>query len=109
MFGKNPSIPNPDSIFDPRRQREIPSIFQICPPLQIRGTYEPYYEIYAFWTNPENILTVEDIAAYYCYRYGADFEYYTPSEEELWYTGYQSERNQDTDFIIPEVWGGNKR
>ena len=66
----------------------------------------PYRESYYFWTNPENTVTLEDIANLYRHQLGEDFNYSLHSEdlEERWYTHNTS--SQDTGFAIPSAWGG---
>jgi len=43
------------------------SIAQVYCPTFIRelGTKDPYHETYVFWTNPENIITTDDLIALY--------------------------------------------
>jgi len=76
------------------------------------GTQRAYHETYAFWTNPENIISTEDLEALYQHWEGQGFRYYEPEEEigQVWYVGYYSDgRCSSLEFEIPEVWGGNKR
>jgi len=113
MFGRKTHNPKPDILFEPRPLRTT-SISQVYFPTFIRelGTQKPYHETYAYWTNPENIITTKDLEALYQHWEGEGFRYYEPEEEigQVWYIGYYSnERRSSPEFEIPDVWGGNKR
>ena len=68
------------------------SIVQVYCPNFIRelGTKDPYHETYAFWTNPEKIITTDDLIALYRPCEGEDFIYYEHEEEigQVWYVRY---------------------
>ena len=66
MFGRDTYTPKSDTLFEPRPLRTT-SIAQIYPKTFIdeKGTKEPYHETYAFWTNPENIITTTDLQDLY--------------------------------------------
>jgi len=92
----------------------LTSIAQIYPKsfINLKGTNEPYQETSAFWTNPDNIITTEDLNALYWRWEGEDYKYCEPEEEigQVGYVGYYSDgRRSSPDFEIPEVYGGNKR
>ena len=96
--------------FEPR-QVQTYSIFELLvpvTPISEHGTELPYHESYHFWVNPENTITLEDIADLYQYQLGEDFKYTTRSEElsEKWYT--PSTESQDTGFSILSVWGNQR-
>jgi len=65
MFGRDIYTPKPEILFEPRPLRTT-SIAQVYSPSFIRelGTQRPYHETYAFWINPENIITTQDLEAY---------------------------------------------
>jgi len=113
MFGRETYTPKPEILFEPRPLRTT-SISQVYSPSFIRelGTQRPYHETYAFWINPENIITTQDLEALYQHWEGNGFRYYEPEEEigQVWYVGdYSDSRRSSPEFEIPEVWGGNKR
>jgi len=89
MFGIDTHTPHKtNTLFKPRLLRTT-SIPQIDFPTFIRElkTQEPYYETYAFWKNPESILTTKDLEALYQQWEGEGFHYYQPEEEIglVWY------------------------
>jgi len=113
MFGRDIYTPESAILFEPRPLRTT-SIAQVDSPSFIRelGTQRPYQETYAFWINPENIITTQDLEALYQHWEGKVFRYYQPEEEigQVWYVGYYSDgRRSSPAFELPEVWGGNKR
>jgi len=111
MFGRDTHTPKPTKPFELRPLRTI-SIQEVFTPITELRTQEPYYQSYFGWTNPENTVTLKDIAALYQYRYGENFAYHTPSEKSnsIWYTQYpDSNQHSCQCFEIPIVWGGNKR
>jgi len=113
MLGRDIYTPKPETLFEPR-PLSTTSIAQVYSPSFIRelGTQRPDHETYAFWTNPENIITTQDLEALYKHWEGEGFRYYEPEEEigQVWYVGYYSDgRRSSPEFEIPEVWGGNKR
>jgi len=84
------------------------SIAQVYSPPFTRelGTKKAYYETYAFWTNPENIITYKDLTALYWQWGGEDIVYYEAEEEigQVWYVGYYSDRRcSSPEFEIPQV------
>jgi len=88
------------------------SIDEVLTPIPELGTQEPYNQSYTWWTNPENSVTLEDIAAIYQYQYGKDVIYKTLTEKSnsIWYTPYpESDHRSSQPFGIPIVCGGNKR
>ena len=96
---------------EPRPVR-VDSILEILgpvTPISEDGTELLYHETYPFWVNPENVVTLEDIADLYRYQSGEDFNYTTRSESlsEKWYNHGQS--SQDTGFSIPSAWDRNQR
>jgi len=100
-------------ILEPKPLRKT-SIAQVYFPPFIRelGTQKPYHESYAFWTNPENLITTKDLEALYQQWEGEDFLYNEPEEEigQVLYVGYYSDgRRSSLAFEIREVWRGNKR
>jgi len=113
MFGRAIDTPKPEILFEPRPLRTT-SIAHVYSRSFIRklGTQRPYNETYAFWINPENIITTQDLEALYQHWEGNEFRYYEPEEEigQVLYVGYYSDgRRSSPEFEIPEVWGGNKR
>jgi len=80
MFGRDTSTPKPGTLFQLRLLR-ITSIDQVHSSTEIPelGTEEPYHERYVWCINPENTITIEDIAALYRYKSGEDFTYHTSS------------------------------
>jgi len=113
MFGRDTYTPKPDTPFEPRPLRTT-SIDQVLNPTDIPelGTQQPFNESYFSWINPENTVTLEDIAALYRYQYGENFTYNTPSEKSnsIWYTQYPvTQGNSSQNFEIPEAWGGHQR
>ena len=111
MFGRDTHTPKPTKPFEPRPLRTI-SIQEVLIHITQLGTQEPYYESYFWWTNPENTVTLKDIAALYQYQYGENVAYHTPSEKSnsIWHTQYpDSNQHSSQCFEIPIVWGGNKR
>jgi len=113
MFGGDITLRKPEILFEPRPLRTT-STAQVYSPSFIRelGTQTPYHETYAFWKNPENIITTQDLEALYQHWEGKGFRYYEPEEEicQVWYVGdYSDGRRSSPEFEIPEVWGGNKR
>jgi len=111
MFGRNTYTPKPKKPFAPRPLRTI-SIDEVLTPIPELWTQEPYNQSYFWWINPENTVTLEDIAALYQYKYGKDFIYKTPSEKSnsIWYTPCpESDQRSSQRFEIPIVWGGNTR
>jgi len=111
MFGRDTQTPKPNKPFEPRATRTISTeeVLTLIPELR---TQEPYNESYFWWINPENTITLEDIAALYRYKYGKDFIYHTPSEKSnsVWYTQYPpSNKHSNQCFEILVVWGRNKR
>ena len=111
MFGRDTHTPKPIKPFEPRPVKTI-SIDEVLTPIPELGTHEPYHESYFWWINPENTVTIKDIAALYEYQYGANFTYKTPSEKSnsIWYTQYpETNRHSSQSFEIPAVWGRKKR
>jgi len=105
MFGRNTHTPKPKKPFKPRPLRTI-LIDEILTPIPELGTPEPYHESYFWWTNPENTVTLEDIAALYQYQYGKEFTYHTPSEKSnsIWYTVYPDIDSRSSQcFEIPDM------
>ena len=111
MFGRDTDTSKPKKPFEPRPLRTI-TIDEVLTPTPELGTYEPYQESYLWWINPENLVTLEDIATLYRYQYGENFIYNTPMEKSnsLWNNQYP-ETNQHSSqcFETPAVWGGIKR
>jgi len=66
MFGRDTHTHEPKKPFEPRPFRTI-SINEVLTPIPELGTQEPYNESYFWWINPENTVTLEDIAAIYQY------------------------------------------
>ena len=62
MFGGDTHTPKPEKPFQPRTLRTI-STDEVLTPISELGTQAPYYESYFWWINPENTVTLEDIAA----------------------------------------------
>jgi len=89
MFGSDTHTLKLKKPFEPRPTKSI-SIKEVCTTIPELGTQEPYNESYFWWTNPENTVTLEDLAALYQYQYGKEFIYHTPSEKSnsVWYTPY---------------------
>jgi len=111
MFGRDTQTPKPKKPFEPRPTRTT-SIQEVLTPIPELGTQEPYNESYFWSINPDNTVTLQDIAALYHYQYGKEFSYHTPSEKtnSIWYTPYpETDRHSSQCFEIPAVWGGNKR
>ena len=111
MFGRDTHTPKHKKPFNPRPLRTI-SIDEVLSPLPDLGTQEPYHESYFWWTNPENTVSLEAIAALSQYQDGKEFTYHTPSEKSnsIWYTHYPDiDSPSSQPFQIPDVWGGNKR
>jgi len=111
MFGRDTNTPKLKKPFEPRPLRTI-SIDEVLTPIPALGTQESSQEFYFWWINPENTVTIEDIAALYHYQYGENFTYETPSEKgnSIWYTEYpESDQDSGHFFEIPIVLGGNKR
>jgi len=80
MFGRDTQTPKAKKAFEPRPTRTT-SIEEVLSPLRELGTQEPYNESYFRWINPENTVTLEDIAALYQYQYGKQFTYHRPLEK----------------------------
>ena len=111
MFGRDTHTPKPKKPFEPRPKKPV-SIDEVLTPIPELGTQEPSNNSYFWWTNPENTVTLEDIAALYQYQYGKDITYNTPSEQShsIWYTQYPPTQAQSSQcFEIPALSGGNKR
>jgi len=111
MFGRDTLTPKPKKAFEPRPWRTI-AIDEVHTPIPQLGTPEPYYESYFWWINPENTVTLEDIATLYEYQRSKDIIYHTPSEKPnpAWHTQYPPSNKHSTQcFEIPMVSGGNKR
>jgi len=111
MFGRDTHTPKPEKPFEPRPLRTV-SIDEVLTPTTELGTQEPYYEPYFWWTNPENTVTLEDIATLYQSQYGENFAHPKPSEKSnsIWYTPYpKDDQHSSQCFEIPIAWGGNKR
>jgi len=111
MFGTDTHTRKPKKPCEPRPLRSI-LIDEVLTPIPELGTQEPYNESYFWWTNPENTITLEEIAALYQYQYGSNFIHKTPTEKtnSSWYTPYpESDQRSSQGFEIPVVWGGNKR
>jgi len=111
MFGRDTHTPKPKKSFEPRPLRTI-SIDQVLTAIPALGTQESYLESYSWWINPENTVTLADIAALYQYPYSKDFIYKTPSEKSnsIWYTQYpDNDQRSSQRFEILAAWGGNKR
>jgi len=111
MFGSDPHTPKPKKPFEPRPLTTI-LIDEVLTPIPELETEEPYHECYFWWMNPENTITLEDIAALSQYQYGKEFTYHTPSEKShsIWYTQYpDTDPRSSQRFEIPDVWGRNKR
>jgi len=94
MFGRDTHTPKPKKPFELRPLRTI-SINEVLTPIPELVTQEPYNESYFWWIDPENTVTLEDIAALYQYQYGEDFIYKEPAgkSNSIWYTQYP-ESNQ---------------
>jgi len=111
MFGRDTHTPKPKKPFEPRPKKTV-SIDKVLTPIAELGTQETSNTSYFWWTNPENTVTLEDIAALYQYQYGKDITYNTPSEQShsIWYTQYPPTQGQSSQcFEIPALSGGNKR
>jgi len=111
MFGRNTHTPKPKKPFEPRPLKTI-TIDEVLTLIPEVGTQEPYEESYFWWINPENTVTLEDIAALYEYQYVKEFTYHTPTgkSNSIWYTQYpESNQRSSPCFQIPDTWGGNKR
>ena len=82
MFGKDTHTPETKSLCEPRPLRTT-SIAQTLSATEAldEGTLEPYHGSYFYWINPENIITLQAIAALYAFEYGESFVYNTPSEK----------------------------
>ena len=107
MFAGDIYTPKLEILFEPRPLRTT-SIAQVYSRSFIRepGTQRPYHETYAFWTNPENIITTQDLETLYQHWEGKRFRYYEPEEQirQVWYVGYYSHgRRSSPEFEIPEV------
>jgi len=113
MFGTDTYSPKPNTLFEPRplRTTSIHPVLSSIEEFEL-AIQEPYYESYIWWTNPENLVTREDITILYRYKYGENLTYDTPSEKSnsIAYTKYlATEGISSRNFEIPEVWGANKR
>jgi len=111
MFARDTHTPKPTIPFEQRPLRTT-SIEEVLTPIPELGTQDPDHKNYFWWINPENTVTLEDIAALYQYQYGKEFIYYPPSEKSnsFLYTQYPpSDKQSSQCFEIPAVWGGNKR
>jgi len=66
MFGRDTCTPKPETLREPRHLRAIP-IDEVLTSTKTPepGTQEPCHKSYFWWTNPENIITLEDITALY--------------------------------------------
>jgi len=66
MFGSDTYTPKPVAFFEPTPLR-MSSIAQTYPKTfpNEKRTKEPYHETYPFRTNPENIISTEDVRALY--------------------------------------------
>jgi len=64
MFGRDTHTPKPKKPFLPRLLRTS-SIAEVLTTIPELGTQEPYHESYFWSTNPENTLTLDEIAALY--------------------------------------------
>ena len=99
--------------FEPRpiQTHSLLEILIPVTPISERGTELPYHESYTFWTNPESIVTYEDIVQLRQHLYGEEFQYPIASQavEEFWHTGHKPEESPTTGFSIPSVWGRNRR
>ena len=87
MFRRDTHTPRPKQPLKPRPLRTI-SIEEVLTPIPELGTQEPYHESYFRWINPENSVTLEDIAALHQYQYGKEITYHIRSEKSnsIWYT-----------------------
>jgi len=94
MFGRDSHTPKP---FEPRPLTTV-SIDEVLTPIPEVGRQEPYDESYIWWINPENTVSLEDIAALYQYQYGKEFTYLTPSEKSnsIWYTQYPEDNQHSS-------------
>jgi len=111
MFGRDTHTPKHKKPFEGRPFRTI-AIDEVPTPIPKLGTQEPYYESYLWCVNPENSVTPEDIATLHKHWYGKNFTHHTPSEKSnsIRYTQYpESNQRSSQRFVIPIVWGGNKR
>jgi len=81
-FGRDTYTPKPETLFQPR-PLQTQTIAQVYLPTYIGqlGTEEPYHKTYTFWTNPEHVITTENLATFYCYCDGKDFIGYKHYEE----------------------------
>ena len=82
---------NPSSYLEPPVARTY-SIFEILPPVYEKGTLEPYYESYFFWTKPENRIMRNDLEVLYRYQFGNSYQYCSSSDplSKKWYTKSES-------------------
>jgi len=111
MFGRHTQTPKDKKPLEPRPTRTT-SIEEVLIPIPELGTQNPYNHSYFCWINPENTVTLEDIATLYQYQYGKEFPYHIPAEitNSIWYTPYpEPDILSSQCFEIPAVWGGNKR
>jgi len=82
MFGTDTHTSKPEEPCEPRPIRTT-SIDQVLNRTDFPqpGSQEAYHKSYFWWMNPENTITLEDIAELYQYQYGENFAYHTPSEK----------------------------
>jgi len=71
MFGRGTYTSKPQTLHEatPSRTISIEEVLSYTKTPEL-GTVEPYHESYFWWTNPEKIVTLEDIAALYRYQHG---------------------------------------
>jgi len=102
MFGRDTHSPktNKQKPFVPTPLRTI-TIDEVLTPIPKLGTQEPYYESYLWWKNPENTVTLGDIAALYEHQYGEHVTYKTPSENlnSILYTQYPEAINTQVSVL----------
>ena len=80
MFGRDTHTRKRKKPFEPRPFRTI-SLDEVLTPIPELGTEKPNPESYFWWMNPEDTITLEDIATLSQYHYVKEFTNHTHSEK----------------------------